>query len=187
MLRLFSFVVLAAMVSSGTETRAAGPATLRTSWLVVPASIAPFLKDKPDIASHLGKSYTPETTHFTGTAPMITGLAADEIDIAPPELFRLQPGGDEWRPLKEGSVASASPAARQGCALVAANGSRALPHLDCIKDRVAGPQPALRLSVGIVIIGAGHVLALHDLRANHEIEAVMQHGPPSEMCFRGKS
>jgi NitT/TauT family transport system substrate-binding protein len=61
----------------------AEPAKLRTSWLVVPASIAPFLKDKPDIARHLGASYTLETIHFTGTAPMITGLAADEIDIAP--------------------------------------------------------------------------------------------------------
>ncbi len=61
----------------------AEPAKLRTSWLVVPASIAPFLAEKPDIAVHLGKSYTLDTIHFTGTAPMITGLAADEIDIAP--------------------------------------------------------------------------------------------------------
>ena len=75
-----TLVVVAALAPNA---RAAEPVKLRTSWLVVPASIAPFLPDKPDIARHLGKSYTLETIHFTGTAPMITGLAADEIDIAP--------------------------------------------------------------------------------------------------------
>jgi sulfonate transport system substrate-binding protein len=61
----------------------AEPTKLRTSWLVVPASIAPLLPEKPDIAQRLGKSYALETIHFTSTAPMITGLAAGEIDIAP--------------------------------------------------------------------------------------------------------
>ena len=61
----------------------AEPVTIRTSWLVVPASLAPFLAAKPDVTRHLGQSYTLDPIHFTGTAPMITGLAADEIDIAP--------------------------------------------------------------------------------------------------------
>lgn len=76
-------MTLSVVAALAPNARAAEPVKLRTSWLVVPASIAPFLQDKPDIARHLGKSYTLETIHFTGTAPMITGLAADEIDIAP--------------------------------------------------------------------------------------------------------
>jgi sulfonate transport system substrate-binding protein len=76
-------MTLSAVATLAPPAGAAEPAKLRTSWLVVPASIAPFLKDKPDIARHLGRSYTLETIHFTGTAPMVTGLAADEIDLAP--------------------------------------------------------------------------------------------------------
>ncbi|HXQ50751.1 MAG TPA: ABC transporter substrate-binding protein [Stellaceae bacterium] len=80
--RVWTALVTVALGVAGVAG-AAEPVKIRTSWLVVPASIAPFLKDTPDVATHFGVSYTLETIHFTGTAPMITGLAADEIDIAP--------------------------------------------------------------------------------------------------------
>jgi len=50
---------------------------------VVPIANWTFmLMEKKDLARNLGKSYTLEITRFAGTPPMITALAAGELDIA---------------------------------------------------------------------------------------------------------
>lgn len=62
--------------------RAAEPVTIRLSYVVPISDFAPMLMEKKDLAKHLGKSYQLTITRFAGTPPMVTGLAADELDIA---------------------------------------------------------------------------------------------------------
>jgi sulfonate transport system substrate-binding protein len=61
----------------------AGPVKIRVGWVVVPASMAPLVLAKKDILKHYGQSYVAEATHFEGTPPVITALAAGELDIGP--------------------------------------------------------------------------------------------------------
>jgi sulfonate transport system substrate-binding protein len=65
------------------EARSAEPTKIRIGWLLVPAEITPILFPQPDIARHLGQTYTIETTRFQGSPLLINALAAGEIDVAP--------------------------------------------------------------------------------------------------------
>lgn len=80
--RFLPILVLAAALFAA-PAHAAEPLKIRTAWLVVPASVSPLIGSKPDVVKHLGTSYAIDPVHFTGTAPMITGLATGEVDIAP--------------------------------------------------------------------------------------------------------
>jgi NitT/TauT family transport system substrate-binding protein len=61
----------------------ADPLKIRMGY-VVPGSDAPLMMfNKEGIAKHQGTSYVLDAIHFQGTPPMITALAAGEIDIAP--------------------------------------------------------------------------------------------------------
>jgi NitT/TauT family transport system substrate-binding protein len=62
-------------------TAVADPVKLRVGWSDVPSSITPILDQTPNLATHLGQSYTLEPIHFAGTAPMITALATGDLDI----------------------------------------------------------------------------------------------------------
>src|ERR1700712_5270142 len=59
----------------------AEPLKIRVGWITVPTSLSPILFAKPELATHLGKSYTVEPIHFAGTSPMITALASGDLDI----------------------------------------------------------------------------------------------------------
>src|SRR6202140_2929523 len=59
------------------------PVKIRVGWVVVPASAAPLVLEKKDILKHFGQSYVAEATRFEGTPPVITALAAGELDIGP--------------------------------------------------------------------------------------------------------
>ena len=59
----------------------ADPVKLRIGWSDVPSSLTPILDKTPELATHLGKSYTLEPIHFAGTAPMITALATKDLDV----------------------------------------------------------------------------------------------------------
>jgi NitT/TauT family transport system substrate-binding protein len=61
---------------------AAEPVIIRLSYVVPVANWATLLVEKKDLATHLGKSYQLEITRFAGTPPMITALAAGELEIA---------------------------------------------------------------------------------------------------------
>ena len=65
-----------------TPARAA-PVTIRVGWVVVPASSAALVLAKKDLLANFGKSYVAETIHFEGTPPVITALAAGELEIGP--------------------------------------------------------------------------------------------------------
>jgi sulfonate transport system substrate-binding protein len=43
---------------------------------------ASIVLEKKDLAKHLGKSYTLETLRFAGTPPMMTAIAAGELEVA---------------------------------------------------------------------------------------------------------
>jgi sulfonate transport system substrate-binding protein len=59
------------------------PLKIRVGWVVVPASTAPLVLEKKDLLKHYGQSYVAEATRFAGTPPVITALAAGELDIGP--------------------------------------------------------------------------------------------------------
>src|SRR5580692_6612297 len=85
--REFGLGALAASTALARADRPAraqpGPLKIRVGWVVVPASMAPLVLAKKDILKHFGQSYVAEATHFEGTPPVITALAAGELDIGP--------------------------------------------------------------------------------------------------------
>jgi NitT/TauT family transport system substrate-binding protein len=77
--------VMASLVAAGlfaATSAGAEPLRIRLSWIVPVANWGSLLLEKKDLAKHLGQSYTLETTRFAGTPPLITALAAGELDIA---------------------------------------------------------------------------------------------------------
>ena len=60
----------------------ADPVKIRAGWSNTPTAMAPIIFAKPELAKHLGKSYTMEPVHFAGSAPEITALASGDLDIA---------------------------------------------------------------------------------------------------------
>jgi NitT/TauT family transport system substrate-binding protein len=60
----------------------AEPLKIRVAWITVPTSLAPLLFAKPELARHMGTSYTVEPVRFAGSSQMTTALAAGDLDIA---------------------------------------------------------------------------------------------------------
>ncbi|MGB6537430.1 MAG: ABC transporter substrate-binding protein [Xanthobacteraceae bacterium] len=85
--RHFSLGTLAtgtALAAGGRSSQAqAAPIKIRVGWVVVPASLAPLALAKKELLANFGKSYVAEAIHFEGTPPVITALAAGELDIGP--------------------------------------------------------------------------------------------------------
>ena len=61
----------------------AEPLKIRIGWIGSPGSWAPVLFLKDGLDHHRGTSYVLEDTRLAGTSPMVTALAANELDIAP--------------------------------------------------------------------------------------------------------
>ena len=76
-------VAAVALAAGGRARGQGGPLKIRVGWVVVPASIAPLVLEKKELLTHFGRSYVAETTRFEGTPPVITALAAGELDIGP--------------------------------------------------------------------------------------------------------
>jgi sulfonate transport system substrate-binding protein len=80
----FRTVAVGALAASVVISAAqADPVKLRMGWVVAGADAPLLMFGKQGIAKHEGSSYTLEATRFQGTPPMITALAAGEIDLAP--------------------------------------------------------------------------------------------------------
>src|SRR3974390_3709024 len=76
--------VAAAVAAAGRAHAQSGtPLKIRIGWVVVPASMGPLVLEKKDLLTHFGRSYGAEATRFEGTPPVITALAAGELDIGP--------------------------------------------------------------------------------------------------------
>ena len=73
----------AALAAGGPARAQTAPVKIRVGWVVVPASLAPLILAKKDILKHFGHSYIAEATRFEGTPPVITALAAGQLDIGP--------------------------------------------------------------------------------------------------------
>jgi NitT/TauT family transport system substrate-binding protein len=72
---------LAAMLGSS-AAHAQQPVKIRLSYIVPVSNWATMLFKKPELAKHLGKSYTFEAMHFGGTPQLITALNVNELEIA---------------------------------------------------------------------------------------------------------
>jgi len=59
----------------------ADPVQIRLSYVVPVANWSSLLPTKPELMTHMGKSYTLQVTRFQGTPPMITALASNQLDI----------------------------------------------------------------------------------------------------------
>jgi sulfonate transport system substrate-binding protein len=85
--RQFNLGALAASTALASAARPrpaqAAPVRIRVAWVVVPASAAALVLQKKDLLTNFGKSYVAEAIHFEGTPPVITALAAGELDIGP--------------------------------------------------------------------------------------------------------
>jgi sulfonate transport system substrate-binding protein len=85
--RQFGLGALAATAALATAGRAqpaqAAPVRIRVGWVVVPASSAALVLAKKELLTNFGKSYVAEAIHFEGTPPVITALAAGELEIGP--------------------------------------------------------------------------------------------------------
>ena len=70
------FLALSAAVAS------ADPLEIRIAWTTVPGQLTPVLFAKTDQLKHEGTSYVVKHFHFAGSGPMVSALAAGQIDIA---------------------------------------------------------------------------------------------------------
>jgi NitT/TauT family transport system substrate-binding protein len=78
----FASLLLAGALLCAGAASAAEPLKIRLSYVVPVSNWATLLEEKKDLAVHRGKSYQLEITRYAGTPPMITALAAGELDIA---------------------------------------------------------------------------------------------------------
>jgi sulfonate transport system substrate-binding protein len=77
--------ILAAAIiatSFGMASAQAEPLQIRLSYIVPVSNWATILFQKPELATHMNKTYTFEAVHFQGTPQLIQALAAGEIEIA---------------------------------------------------------------------------------------------------------
>jgi sulfonate transport system substrate-binding protein len=76
--------VFALSIGAGTgAAQAADPVKLRMGWVVAGADAPLQIFGKQGVATHEGVSYALEPIKFAGTPPMVTALAAGEIDLVP--------------------------------------------------------------------------------------------------------
>jgi ABC-type nitrate/sulfonate/bicarbonate transport system substrate-binding protein len=76
-------IFTAALVALGAvAVSAAEPLTVRTGWVVAPATMTPILFANKAILRHYGDTYVVEPIHFGSTSPEITALATGDLDIA---------------------------------------------------------------------------------------------------------
>src|SRR5947199_1681869 len=76
----FALAAMAAVVTFGQAS--AEPVKIRMAWVAPVSNWASIVLEKKDLARHLGQSYTVEAVRFAGTPPMMTAIAAGELEIA---------------------------------------------------------------------------------------------------------
>ncbi|HEY1504233.1 MAG TPA: ABC transporter substrate-binding protein, partial [Stellaceae bacterium] len=80
-MKLGTSALAASLVIASATIAAADPAHLRVGW-VSGSSDVPLVTIGPkDVLRHAGQSYVIDMTHFQGSPPQITALAANEIDF----------------------------------------------------------------------------------------------------------
>jgi sulfonate transport system substrate-binding protein len=74
---------IAVALALGISAAQADPVKLRMGYVVAGADGPLIALGKEGLTKHLGQSYVLDAQHFAGTPPMITALAAGEIDLVP--------------------------------------------------------------------------------------------------------
>lgn len=81
-----SKLVLAGLCALGLfsagHASSAEPVKIRMSWVAPLANWGSIILEKKDLLTHMGKSYTLESTRYQGTPQMITAIANNELEIA---------------------------------------------------------------------------------------------------------
>ena len=75
---VFAFCALAFPLVSQAD-----PVKMRVGWVAAPGELPSIMEFKKDVAKHWGQSYTFEPIHFQGTPPMMTAMAANEVELTP--------------------------------------------------------------------------------------------------------
>jgi NitT/TauT family transport system substrate-binding protein len=81
-MRSLKLVLAAAAAVLVTSAARAEPVKIRGAWVAPVSNWASIVAEKKDLAKHWGKSYTFEAIRFAGTPPMMTALAAGELEVA---------------------------------------------------------------------------------------------------------
>src|SRR5262245_7698013 len=73
---------LLAILLLALPAHSAEPVKIRLAWIAPVTNWASLLREKKDLARHLGKSYLLEPVRYVGTPLMVTALANGELEIA---------------------------------------------------------------------------------------------------------
>ena len=79
--RLMIAVAAALLWLGAAPATRAEPLKIRIAWVVPVVNWPSMLLEKPDLARHMGKSYTVEPVRYAGTPQMITAMATGDLDI----------------------------------------------------------------------------------------------------------
>jgi NitT/TauT family transport system substrate-binding protein len=80
----FLKLALAGLCALGLTAGAAKaePVKIRMSWVAPIANWGSLILEKPELLTHMGKSYTLESTRYQGTPQTITAIANNELEVA---------------------------------------------------------------------------------------------------------
>jgi NitT/TauT family transport system substrate-binding protein len=81
MMKLKTLALAASFVIASAVTASADPVVLRVGWVSGSSDVPLVVIGPKDVLRHDGKSYVIEMTHFQGSPPQITALAANQIDF----------------------------------------------------------------------------------------------------------
>jgi sulfonate transport system substrate-binding protein len=80
-MRSTNLALIAVSAIALTATAHADPLKIRGSWVAPVSNWASIWLEKKDLAVHFGQSYEFESSRYAGTPPMITAMAAGELEI----------------------------------------------------------------------------------------------------------
>ncbi|HXX26500.1 MAG TPA: ABC transporter substrate-binding protein [Pseudolabrys sp.] len=81
-MRFLKLVLAGACALAFSVSANAEPVKIRMSWVAPLANWGSVILEKPDLLTHMGKSYTLESTRYQGTPQMITAIANNELEVA---------------------------------------------------------------------------------------------------------
>ena len=79
-------IIAAAAIAAAVVLPAASradPVKIRVGWVAAPGELPSIMEFKKDVAKHWGQSYSFEAIHFQGTPPMMTAMAANQVELTP--------------------------------------------------------------------------------------------------------
>jgi len=79
---LFRTIAVLAALTAATGAASAEPLKIRIAWSSAPGQVQPLMQHMPkEVIPHWGKTYVVDAIFMQGSGPMLTGLAAKEVDF----------------------------------------------------------------------------------------------------------